>query len=217
MTGLGLRAVIPMKPVARCKLRLASALEPRQRACLVLWMLEHVATAALRAMSIADVVVLGGDEPVQALCRSVGVRWLPDPIMDLNAALGDFYRQTCDATWTGLIFLAGDLPMVDAAAIDAIVAGPDQADLVLATGARGGTNAILCRCGVAFHFELGTDSFQRHLAQAGVLGITVRQYESAATFMDLDTPEDLEQLLKEIPDLLQQAGRLEHFLPRVAM
>jgi 2-phospho-L-lactate guanylyltransferase len=217
VTDRGIRVVIPMKPLSLCKVRLTAVLDPRQRASLVLWMLERVATAALSATSIAEVVILGGDEPVQDLSRSLEARWQPDPEGDLNAALEGALRETCEAGWTGLLFLAGDLPLIDAVAIERLVESFGSTDIVLATGARGGTNAILCRCGVAFDFQLGADSFQRHLDQAARLGITPRRYESPRTFMDIDTPDDLERLLRDDPDMSQQIARLERFLPRLAM
>lgn len=206
MSGRRVRAVIPMKPLARSKLRLAPALEPRRRASLSLWMLERVALAVSGSRRVAELAIVGGDEPVQALCRRLGLSWHADGAADLNAALNAFYSACGRLGWDALLFLAGDLPQVCSGDVDALVTALEGADLVLAPGARGGTNAAALRCGLAFEFQLGGESLRRHEAQAAQLGLVRRSLALERIEADVDTPEDLDRLQRLQPDVWQRAA-----------
>lgn len=86
-----------------------------------------------------------------------------------------------DAT---LLFVPGDLPLVQAADIDALVAAHDP-DGVTAVPAfsDGGTAALLMRAGTSFAFAFGPGSFARHLTGANIC-------RRDAFGHDLDRPED---------------------------
>src|SRR5438105_15249709 len=106
MSSERVRVVIPMKPLARSKMRLSDVLDSHQRASLSLWMLEQVARAAAGSEDAAEVAVLGGDEPVRALCRRLRLAWYPDSEGDLNLALNRFYRSSSEPSWSAVLYLA---------------------------------------------------------------------------------------------------------------
>ena len=64
-------AVIPMKPLADGKSRLAQTLTPDERASISFGMLRRV-LVALRGASIDPIWVVGGDERVKNLARNQG-------------------------------------------------------------------------------------------------------------------------------------------------
>ncbi len=203
------RAVVPMKPLAQCKLRLAPALDAAQRGRLALAMLERVLRAAQAAHGIDEVVVLGGDAAVRALSGRLGVAWQVDSALNLNAALQGFYAETCALGPATLLYLAGDLPYLKPEDIAALLAELDAADVVLGAGARGGTNAVLLRGGVPFAFDLGGESLERHRAQAEARGLRWRIVRTPALQSDVDTPADLEQLRRADPALWRAVSGLE--------
>ena len=202
-----------MKPLAASKRRLASALEPRARALLSLWLLERVVLAARSANAVGEVAVLGGDRTVTALCAEADVCWKPDPMGDLNRALDFALLDSRSSGWISMLFLAGDLPALTSDDVDSLAGALEGTDLVLAPGARGGTNAIHVRTAANFSFALGGESFRRHRDQAGRANLTWRSYESPSIEADLDTPADLADLERTIPDLWRLVTRLERFLP----
>jgi 2-phospho-L-lactate guanylyltransferase len=197
MATLRVRAVIPMKPLMQCKLRLARALDITRRARLALAMLEVVAGAARDADGISEVIVLGGDTVIQVLCRRLGVAWQEDRAGNLNAALQTIYEANRSPALDGMLYLAGDLPALEPHDVDDLLGAFAGHDLVLGAGARGGTNAILLRPNLPFNFELGERSLTRHQMQAGTLGLRWRVYDAAAVYADLDTPDDLARLRRE--------------------
>ncbi|MBI4492395.1 MAG: NTP transferase domain-containing protein [Chloroflexi bacterium] len=233
------RVVIPMKPLAASKRRLAGTVDPRRRALLSLWMLERVASAAQDCLAVGEVAVVGGDTAVAALCRELGTRWEPDPAWDLNSALDAALRRSRARGWAQMLFLPGDLPGLATAEVADLVDASGGQRLVLAPAARGGTNAILVplrqstvdsrqstvpspACNLQpstsslgvprWRFQLGPDSFRRHCAQATSLALEWRTFRGAGLEADVDIPEDVARLEQAEPDLWRVAARMERFL-----
>ena len=59
-----------------------------------------------------------------------------------------------------------------------------------------GTNAALVAPPGALPLQFGEPSFQRHVARARELGLTVEVLRLAGLSLDLDTPEDVEFFLR---------------------
>jgi len=205
-------AIIPMKPLSRSKARLASTLAPGRRAALSFWMLERVARAIREAEGVSTGAVLGGDADVRALSEQLGLRWYADEAGDLNAALNGFYRSLAASDLGALVYVAGDLPGVQASDITSLLRAGDGADLVLVPGARGGTNALMVSTGVDFEFELGGESFARHQEQSRRKGLNARSFECAGLWADVDLPDDLRQLERSEPNLWEQVTGTERRL-----
>jgi len=205
-------AVIPMKPLSRSKLRLASTLAPGRRATLSLWMLERVGRAVKAADGVSAVAVLGGDTDVRALSEQLGLLWYADEAGDLNAALNGFYRSLAAPDLGALVYVAGDLPRVQASDIAALLQAGDGADVVLVPGARGGTNALMVRMGLDFAFELGGESFARHQEQSRRKGLNVRTCKCRGLEADVDLPDDLRELERSEPNLWEQVARTARLL-----
>lgn len=198
--------VIPMKPLAASKQRLAEVLSPERRAALSLWMLECVVMAAT---AVSDVVVIGGDERVAGRALALGARWERDPWGELNAVL----QGALQVRPEGMLFVAADLPLATAADLRALVDGDC---VTLARGRRDGTNAVFVPPGAEFRFSMGEGSYSRHVAS--LLG-SWRPYVSASLEADIDMPEDLGELERVVPDLwsMVEGGRPGSELPRPAL
>ena len=203
MQDARVHAVIPMKRLDLCKLRLAPILDAPRRALLTLWMLDRVADAVRGAPGLAALTILGGDDPVRRLAERKGLDWHPDTAGDLNRTLDSYYAASGEKDG-GMLFLAGDLPALRAEDVNGLLHVFDGADLVLAPGARGGTNAILVRSACRFAFHLGPHSLRRHREHAESLGLRCRTYDSPALHADIDLPSDLDWLEREQPDLWEQ-------------
>ena len=97
-------AIIPMKPLSQGKSRLSQDLTAEQRADLVLGMLRRV-ILAINGANVDTVWVVGGDERVQELARSLGAMWLEELGTDLN----DTLKRAFDLPWRSTPVKALDL------------------------------------------------------------------------------------------------------------
>jgi 2-phospho-L-lactate guanylyltransferase len=197
-------AVIPMKPLERCKLRLAPVLDQSQREALVLWMLDRTADALTGAVEPSLVSILGGDERIRNLAERKGIRWVPDTTADLNEALNSFSAAGWKKGWKSALFVSGDLPQLQPSDIQGMLEAVGLADAVIAAGARGGTNALLIQRKDGFRFDLGGRSYARHRGQFGALGLRWQDRTTSALRHDVDTPGDLARLLRDEPQLWQR-------------
>ena len=208
-------AVIPIKPLALSKSRLAPALPDTRRHALSLMLLHHVLACVRRTRQPIDPWVVGGDPLVETLSRREGA----EPVAELGsgpnetverAALRAF-SQGADAA----IYLPPDLPLLQAADLDALMDASDELHkLVLAPAQRdGGTNAILMPRGLAFRPHLAEGhSFQKHQNLARRNGWPHAVCRTQGLALDLDTPADLAVCLERATGFLQQLRRWEAFL-----
>lgn len=203
-------AVIPMKYLSQAKSRLAAELDPLSRVTLAANMLRRVLQAAAGA-SLGEIWVVGGGEKVRRIALEQGACWQAEQSRGLNTAL----QWAFERAWKrgrAALYLPGDLPFIAPDDIQAlVVASGNFAKIVLAPDRhRRGTNAILAPAGTGFWPALGPDSFQRHLSQAGELGLPVAVCERLGLSCDLDTAEDLQAYRLREPALLSEEGKREY-------
>lgn len=191
MSGEGIVAVVPMKPLRQSKTRLAGVLSQEERADLSLAMFRKVISAA--KLALGEVWVIGGDEAVRMTAENLGALWLEDPADDLNASLEFALDRACEAEMSA-IYLPADLPFITAADIEKIVQASGAGETLTLSPAQqdGGTNAMLIPRCVSFPTLLGKDSFMRHKRQASTLGIPYTVCLTEGLGLDLDTPGDLD-------------------------
>ena len=207
-------SVIPVKPLAQAKSRLAPFLKDAQRRRLVTAMLRHVIRAAREAS--AEVWVLGADVSVRNVALEEGAGWREEAGSDINESL----RLVFDEAWAAgksPLFLPGDLPFLQTDELKALIARAGSGDntdsvpsIVLSPANKGGgTNAILIPQPLAFRLHLGPDSLSRHVSEARRLGLEPSVYASPGLARDLDTWEDLQEYETQEPGLLARLTREE--------
>ncbi|MSQ13742.1 MAG: 2-phospho-L-lactate guanylyltransferase [Dehalococcoidia bacterium] len=210
-------AVIPMKPLAAAKSRLAPHVSDVERAAIACHLAMRVVAAAAQCPAIAETWVVGGDGAVQALARQAGAKWFDDGGAGLNAALDSAFARWFAQSGDAALFLPADLPLVTPAEVAACVeASGRQRYPVLVPAARdGGSNAVLMPRNSTFAFLLGEQSFKCHLAEATRLGYQVVPYFSQALGLDVDTIDDLRQWRSLRPDAFvgEQGWTLAHVPP----
>ena len=195
-------AIVPVKPLATAKSRLAPMLPLLERQALVLFCLYRVLQALQEAAAVNEWVVIGRDEAVQRLAREMGAGWIEDPGWDLNESIRQGFAWAFAHGAQACLFLPADLPLLAAEAVDGLVERSDGlSHLVLSPAHDGGTNAILAPQGVPFQPRMGEGSFTRHLAEAQQRGAAVEVYASPGLALDIDTPHDLRQLQERLSTL----------------
>jgi len=213
----GVQVVVPMKPLAESKSRLAGSpstlrlrsgqagsgrgLSAERRALLSLGMLAAVLRAAHAAEGVAAVTVVGGDDAVRELSARLGAGFQTEPAAGLNESLAAVLREASRAGWEATLYLPADLPLVEPGDVEALLAASGSGRrIVVAPDRRDeGTNALLVPAGVAFVPAFGERSFARHADQAARLGVEWRAWRSEGLGLDVDTPADLAALLERAP------------------
>ena len=196
--------IVPMKPLANSKTRLAQRFSPGQRAVLVMGMLSRV-ISAIQGASISKIWVVGGDTQVKDMAQKFGALWLEELGCNLNDTLGKAFDRAFQRDASAL-YVAGDLPFLKSSDLHSLMqASRRRKNITLAPARRGGgTNAMLAPPGVAFRPQLGPSSFTKHLSQAAALGISVAICSSPGLGSDLDTTEDLEAYEHMEPGFLER-------------
>ena len=177
-------AIVPLKAAAERKQRLSAVLGLHERVALSEAMARHVLATLGAVPAIADVHLLS-PEPLDG----VEVHWLPDDGAELNVAL-----ETAVSTFGAhpVLIVHADLPLLDAADVQCLIDGTATTGRAIAGNRHGqGTNAIALADPRGFHFHFGTDSLNRHLAEAGP---TCALIERTGLAFDCDTPADLEAI-----------------------
>jgi 2-phospho-L-lactate guanylyltransferase len=188
---MGLRILIPCKPLDSGKTRLAAVLPEQERAALCASLLAQ--TIALAA-GIAPTTVVTSDPAAADICRRHHAQVFAEPAgADLNAALTAAYRDFPPRD--AVLVLPIDLPLLTSATILQVCAEEDLMTIVPDRHQRG-TNLMLLPRHVdpSFRFRYGVDSFDRHRAEAQRLGVSCRVCLFPDAAFDLDTPDDLAEL-----------------------
>jgi 2-phospho-L-lactate guanylyltransferase len=184
--------VVPLKPLAVAKSRLAGAAGAVRPALALAFVLDTVG-AVLECAEVADVTVVTDDPIAGAEVAGLGALVVPDaPAAGLNAALrygAGLVRQRRPSAAVGA--LNGDLPALRAAELGEVLreAARLPGRAFLADTAGPGTTLLTASPGVALSPGFGGASRERHLA-SGAREITLPGVPSVR--QDVDTAADLE-------------------------
>lgn len=186
-------ALVPVKPFALAKSRLAGVLPPAGRAALSRRLLSRTLTALAAATEIQRVVVISRDRAALGLARRAGTQALRETgAAGLNAALEQALAQARAAGAEAALILPADLPHLTPDDIVALLPpGSDPALVIAPDRHERGTNALLMRPPGLIACAFGEGSFAAHLARARAAGVTPQVCRRPKLALDLDTPEDL--------------------------
>ena len=149
-------------------------------------MAAHVICQVRAAAGISEISVLSPLQPDFA-----DVHWLKDAGRGLNGELASVLGQD------RVLVIHADLPLLNAADVDALLAEASRAGAAIAPDRAGtGTNALALVAPAAVKTAFGVDSFALHKAMFPAAAIIKRP----GLALDIDFPEDL--------DLATAAGAL---------
>ena len=189
--------LIPVKNLSAAKQRLAAVLDQPARTKLAQTMLHDVVTALAAWPRRPACALVTSDPFALDLARQYDFEIIPDPANPGETGAIEMATALCVARgveWT--LVIPADIPLIQFAELDQIYeAAPDQGS-VLAPAADGrGTNAIFRRPANLFPLRFGNDSFKPHLAAAQATGKPCQVLQLPGIAVDVDNPEDLQQLL----------------------
>ncbi len=185
--------VVPLKPLALAKSRLAAAAGARLRPRLALAFAEDTVDAVLNCARVRDVVVVTDDPAAGAALAALGARVVPDlPAEGLNAALAHGVRAVrAGRPHARVAALNADLPALRPAELTRVLdAALNFPRAFLADAAEIGTTFLSAGPGVELEPAFGGASRLRHLS-SGAVEIRLAGVDSVRR--DVDTGADLEE------------------------
>ena len=189
---MGIQILIPLKRLATDKQRLAPAATAVERERLMLSMLDHVAGAALT--SGEGPVSLASSEPrAGALAASLGVGLVTDGGLPWNEGLVHARELVgADALVGGVLFLAGDLPLLEPGDVSELVTAAPARGVAIGRAHDGGTNALVVRPADALDPSFGApQSAAVHSRLAAAAGLEAVIVDRPGLALDVDTPDDV--------------------------
>lgn len=191
---IDLPVLIPVNQLDKAKGRLAELLSPAERETLSLITLEAVLHAAGKS-----VIVLTPDQRVADHVEGRARLLREDTARSgLNDQLeGALARLSADGTAPGaVLILHADLPLASEEALDVLAGESLPNSVVMVESRDGGTNAMLLRPPGKFALAYGRGSFALHESAARGAGMSVRANRNRELRLDLDTPDDIRELLR---------------------
>jgi len=215
---MSLWAIVPVKPFAQSKSRLAPVLSPSERLDLSRHLLEHTLTVLGQVRQVDAILVISRDPAVHDVAIQHGAMVLEEQADGLNQALAQATTWAARQGATAVLVVPADLPLLTPSIMEAMIRRaqhPHPSPLpegegetsqgeatirlvepgpavVIAPDRHGhGTNLLLIRPPGLINYAFGPDSFAAHRQQAIASGAGLHVFHSRKTELDLDTPDDL--------------------------
>jgi len=182
-------AVIPVKPIAEGKSRLARALSPPARERLNAILFRQTLDAVSAVIPARNIMVISRDGALLEQAASRGMRAIAEQGNALNDALNQAARLAPDQA---LLAISTDLPGITAQDVSAMLADLSYPAVAIAPDrAKRGTNALFMAQSGCIPFRFGEDSFTAHVEESRRQGIEPKIIARPNLAFDLDLPEDL--------------------------
>lgn len=205
-------AVMPVKQLADAKQRLAGLLDVGERQRLFSAMVRDVLTALEACLGIDRLIVVSSDAEVADLAREYGAEVWPEPDdPGMNQAVTAAAAKLAAEGLNTMLFVPGDIPLVTADELDTVLEGFGQSRegefLIVPAADLGGSNCVVCSPPDCMSFAFGVDSFRKHLGIARDHGLTPVVTRLPGIGLDIDTPEDLKDLLVAVEQRGDKGGQ----------
>lgn len=206
-------AIVPLNALGRAKSRLAAVVDPAARRELAAALATRVIGACQQAEPVGRVLVVAGDDAAADVAYACGAAAVIPSRPGLAAAMTAADDALADASAT--LVVAGDLPQLTVADVDAVCrAGTVAPCVVVAPTHDGGTGALLRRPPAVTATAFGPGSAAAHRDLAARAGASVAVVHRPGLAYDVDVPADL----RHVPDprlraLLSPAGHAREGAP----
>ncbi len=198
--------LIPVKILANAKQRLASVLDQASRTELAQAMLRDVVATLAAWPQRSPVSLVTSDPFALDLANEFDFDVIPDYANHSETDAIETATQVCLEQGVGhTLVIPGDIPLITARELDAVVKAAPEAGSVLVPAADGrGTNAALRRPADLFPLRFGNDSFKPHLAAARATQKPCVVLSLPGIGLDVDNPSELSQLAAAPGETLAQ-------------
>ena len=188
-------AVVPVKTLLKSKTRLSSFFTFQERALFTLAMLQDVLNA-LKSSNVSRTVVVGSDLKVERVVKNFGMTFLKETQEGLNQALNQATKWCVRNAAEWVLVLPADVPLITSKHVNQLVKLALNNSVVVSPSRNGGTNALLETPPGVISPCFGPNSFKKHICEASAKHVQTKIYVSSNVMLDIDSEEDLEQLLR---------------------
>jgi 2-phospho-L-lactate/phosphoenolpyruvate guanylyltransferase len=189
--------LVPIKNTASAKQRLASVLDQPSRTKLAQAMLHDVLAAIHEWKDRPAVGIVTSDAFAMKLAREYQFEVIPDPDNPGETGAIEMATRICvERGEDSTLVIPADIPLIHSRELEEIFKRAPAEGSVLAPAADGrGTNAAFRRPADLFPLRFGNDSFKPHHAAAQATGKPCIVLNLPGIAVDVDNPEDLQQLI----------------------
>jgi len=189
--------LVPIKNTATAKQRLAAILDQAARTRLAQAMLHDVLTTLHQWKNRPRVGIVTSDPYATELAQEYKFEVISDPDNPGETGAIEMATQFCvERGEEFTLVIPGDIPLIQASELEEILKHAPKEGSVLAPAGDGrGTNAAFRRPANLFPLRFGNDSFIPHRAAAQATGKPCVVLKLPSLAVDVDNPEDLEQLI----------------------
>ncbi len=191
--------LIPVKNLKFANERLSSVLSQESRTALAYAMLQDVYNSAVKSMLADKVAVVTMDKKAISMAEKYKFLIIEESKQESESSSVDYAVEICGQLGAdSVLVIPADAPLITAEDIDSIlekVKDPPHVILV-PSGDKLGTNAILRNPPNVLKSMFGHDSFRKHREQAEEKRVPYEIYEMRNFALDIDRPEDVEILKK---------------------
>jgi len=189
--------LVPIKDTASAKQRLASILDQSARAQLAQAMLTDVLNTLHQWKGRPRIGIVTGDPYAIRLAEEYRFEVILDPDNPGETGAIEMATRVClDRGEDSTLVIPGDIPLIESWELEEIYRNaPGVGSVLVPAGDGRGTNAALRRPANLFPLRFGNDSFKPHHTAAQATGKTCVVLHLPGIAVDVDNPQDLQQLL----------------------
>jgi 2-phospho-L-lactate guanylyltransferase len=189
-------AILPVKSPQNAKQRLKEVLAVEQRETLARMLYTQTLTALCQAEGIDRVVVVTCDAEVAAHARRSGALVFEENEQVSHSVSADAAcLRAMELGASTVLLVPIDVPTVTPTDFSQLAASARPGVIVVPSSDGAGTNALVRTPPDCIESRFGPGSFRAHLDQARSKGLPVDVLRIPGLMFDIDTPEDVAQLL----------------------
>jgi 2-phospho-L-lactate guanylyltransferase len=187
--------IIPVSSFNNSKTRLSPFLSPDERIKLLKVMLTDITTTISK--EVDEIVLVSKDDGVKNFAKELQINFVEEKNHEkdfLNNAISDAVEEVkVNFPKKDILILPSDIPLLKAEHI-ATVKNMNN-DLIISPSKGGGTNLLCFNEKFDYKTYFGPMSYFKHLNYANQLGMSINIIESFYVSLDMNTPEDLGELM----------------------
>ena len=189
--------LIPVKNLGTAKQRLAAFLDQDTRTELAQTMLLDVLETLHSWNARPQVAVVTSDSYAVDLAKHFHFEVIDDPANRSETDAIERATEWCLRQGIGeTLVIPADIPLIQASELEEILKhAPAEGSVLVPAGDGRGTNAAYRRPANLFPLRFGNDSFKPHYAAAQATGKPCVVLRLPSIAVDVDNPEDLQQLI----------------------
>jgi len=192
--------LLPVKAPQNAKQRLSGLLSASEREQLARVMDDEVLEKLCAAQGLARVVVVTSDRAAAARARQSGACVFEEHEQHGHSHSADAAALRAKKMGAQTVLLMPiDVPLVTTAEIEELVAAASPGVIIVPSADGAGTNALVRTPPDAIESRFGPGSFEAHLRQARQRGLPAKVMRPPGLLFDIDTPEDVTELLVRAP------------------